>query len=481
MKRRIGKSSSPDPSLREPDAAAAGSSEALLTMASDITLILDAAGSITKVSLGHTESPIEDAERWIGQRWSDIVTAESRRQVEHMLRELAATGLTQRRHINHLTGSGADIPVAYTAMRVAHSTDVIAVGRDLRPISALQQRLVETQQTMERDYWHLRHVETRYRLVFQVAREAILVLDAATLEVVEANAAAEELLALQAGRLVGMTFPLGLAAPDMRTATDLLSRAQTLGHAHDARVRLAHDGREMAMSATCFRQDTASLFMVRLSAAHGAANGSATSSASRVMSLVANAPDAIVLTDADGGILSANRAFLDIAQLESETQAVGHPMAQWIGRPGADVAVFLGMLRQHGCLRLIATAARGEHGGATEVEVSAIAVPGSDPPSFGFILRDVGRRFLQAPRGARDLTRAVEELTVLVGRVGLRDLIRDTTDLVERHFIEAALELTGHNRTAAAEVLGLSRQSLYVKLHRYGLAAVDNTVELEVS
>ena len=42
-------------------------------------------------------------------------------------------------------------------------------------------------------------------------------------------------------------------------------------------------------------------------------------------------------------------------------------------------------------------------------------------------------------------------------------------DIVEQHYIEAALELTRGNRTAAAELLGLSRQSLYAKLNRYGL------------
>jgi DNA-binding NtrC family response regulator len=35
--------------------------------------------------------------------------------------------------------------------------------------------------------------------------------------------------------------------------------------------------------------------------------------------------------------------------------------------------------------------------------------------------------------------------------------------------IEAALHLTRDNRAAAAEMLGLSRQSLYVKLRRFGL------------
>ena len=49
----------------------------------------------------------------------------------------------------------------------------------------------------------------------------------------------------------------------------------------------------------------------------------------------------------------------------------------------------------------------------------------------------------------------------------------ETTDVIERLCIEAALELTRDNRASAAEMLGLSRQSLYVKLRRYGLGDLD--------
>ena len=54
--------------------------------------------------------------------------------------------------------------------------------------------------------------------------------------------------------------------------------------------------------------------------------------------------------------------------------------------------------------------------------------------------------------------------------VSVRDLVREATDLIEKLCIEAALELTRDNRASAAEMLGLSRQSLYVKLRRYGVA-----------
>jgi DNA-binding NtrC family response regulator len=71
---------------------------------------------------------------------------------------------------------------------------------------------------------------------------------------------------------------------------------------------------------------------------------------------------------------------------------------------------------------------------------------------------------------SREMPRSTGQMTELVGRVPLKDIVRDTTDLIEQLCIEAALELTGDNRASAAEMLGLSRQSLYVKLRRFGMS-----------
>jgi transcriptional regulator PpsR len=195
-----------------------------------------------------------------------------------------------------------------------------------------------------------------------------------------------------------------------------------------------------------------------------------------VMQLLAAAPDAFAVTTLAGDLLTVNRSFLDLAQLADESEALGRSIGDWIGRPGADLPVLLAMLKKHGALRLVNTSARGEHGALTEVELSAVWAPEAEPPAIAFLVRDVSRRVGQGVQGAKDLTRAVEQLTGLVGRVSLPELLRDTVELVERHFIEAALELTHDNRTAAAEVLGLSRQSLYLKLRRHRLlpAEVEN-------
>jgi transcriptional regulator PpsR len=451
-----------------PDSAAT-----LLTMTGDITLVLDSDGVIRKLAFGSGDVAIEDSDQWVGRRWADTVTPETRGKVELMLREVAASGASHRRQVNHPASGGPDVPVSYSAVRLGERGEIVAVGRDLRIVSSLQLRLVETQQAMERDYWRMRHVETRYRLLFQFSSDAILVVDAATLRILDSNAAAAELLGQPAEKLIGKAFPFGIAPGSERPVNDLLATARATGRA-DGAVRLTGSAHEIALSASCFRQDAATLFLLRFAPHHVGDREGAAHPQSQLLELIENAPDAVVVTDLDGVIQTANRAFLDIAQLTSETQAAGRPLGDWLGRPGADLSVFLATLRKHGAIRLVSTTARGEHGATTEVEISAVWIPHGHPPCIGFIVRDVGRRVASGPQGARDLTRAVEQLTGLVGRMAMRDLIRDTTDLVERHFIEAALELTEHNRTAAAEVLGLSRQSLYVKLRRHGLLVPDD-------
>jgi transcriptional regulator PpsR len=158
-----------------------------------------------------------------------------------------------------------------------------------------------------------------------------------------------------------------------------------------------------------------------------------------------------------------------MAQLASDEQARGESIERWVGRPGVDVSVLIANLRQHGSVRLFTTILRSEHGATEDVEISAVSALEGEQPCFGFTLRNVSRRAVHEPRGVRELPRSVEQFTELVGRVPLKDLVRETTDVIERLCIEAALQLTQDNRALASEMLGLSRQSLYTKLRRFGL------------
>jgi transcriptional regulator PpsR len=168
-------------------------------------------------------------------------------------------------------------------------------------------------------------------------------------------------------------------------------------------------------------------------------------------------------------VLTANRAFLQLAQVSNEALVRGESLERWLGRAGVDLSVLISNLRQRDVVRLFATRMRGDYGSTTDVEISAVAVTTGEQRCLGFTIRDVGLRLSNEPKVGRELPRSTGQMTELVGRVPLKDIVRETTDLIEQLCIEAALELTGDNRASAAEMLGLSRQSLYVKLRRFGM------------
>ena len=103
------------------------------------------------------------------------------------------------------------------------------------------------------------------------------------------------------------------------------------------------------------------------------------------------------------------------------------------------------------------------------VEVSAAGDTESDPQYVCFVVRDIERR-LPKTASTGDLAEALRTVAERIGKAPLRLVVQETVDSVERHHIRAALEASGGNRTEAAEMLGLSRQGLYAKLKRYGLA-----------
>jgi len=446
----------------------------LIAAVSDIALILDQKGMIRDVALGNDELSAQIADDWIGRSWSDTVTTESRAKVEALLTDALNDSTTPMwQQIAHLSRSGTEVPVRYCATRLGSRDHLIAVGRDLQGFAALQQRLVDAQQSLERDYWRLRQLETRYRLLFRSSSDAVIVLDPATGKVVEANPAASQLLAADPRRLVGRHFPDGFDEAGTRTIDSLIAGVRAAGRASDVRARL-RSGAELSISAALIRQESTSLILLRLTQIAGSAKEAKETSEpeSRLAKIMERAPDGIVVTGPDGRILNANTAFLDITQANSEDQVRGESLDRWLGRPGVDLNVLLANLRQHGAVRLFATTIRSDYGASSEVEISAVAIQNGEQPSFGFIIRNVDRRVSADSGNEQALPRSVEHLTELVGRVPLKEVVRESSDMIERLCIEAALELTGDNRASAAELLGLSRQSLYVKLRRYGLSDV---------
>jgi transcriptional regulator PpsR len=208
----------------------------------------------------------------------------------------------------------------------------------------------------------------------------------------------------------------------------------------------------------------------RLHSVGSSAAPSETGVGAMLQAYMRHAPDGLVFCDAGGRVLSANRAFASLAQLSAEEQVRGQPLDRWIGRTGVELNVLIATLRQRGSVGMFVTTLRGEYGGSVEVEISAAVLNVGDDSVLSFAVRDIERRSKPEPRtAALAMPRSAAELAELVGRTPLKSIVSETTDLIEQLCIQTALGLTGDNRASAALLLGLSRQSLYVKLRRYGM------------
>lgn len=447
----------------------------VVSLASDVAMVLDRQGVIRDISIGSSDLAKKGIAEWLERSWIDTVTSESRHKVTEMLRD-ASNGVASRwREINHPSESGDNLPIRYFAVDSGDDGRVIIIGRDLQSNAALQQRLLQVQQAVERDYLKLRQAEARYRLLFQSASEAVLILDAGNRRVREANPAATRLTGLADAAISGQPFQTLLDPGSLESALEFLNAAPVAASSASVPVRLV-SGLDCVLGASMFRQDKAACLLVRLTPVN--AVGPAGDAAARLAKVLDRIPDAFVVTDAAMNILAVNPAFLDLTHLSSREEALSGSLDRFLGRPQIDLKIMASQLREHGSLRNFSTIIRGIYGESEEVEVSAVSVPDGDQTSFGFSIRGVARRFVapvsSPPIGIGAEPRTVEQLTQLIGRVPMKDIVRESTDLIERLCIEAALTLTSDNRASAADVLGLSRQSLYSKLRRYGLGNLED-------
>ncbi|MGA9600734.1 MAG: transcriptional regulator PpsR [Methylocystis sp.] len=448
---------------------------ALLAACCDIVLVLDKAGVILDVAFGSADLAREAYRDWIGRSLVDTVTIESRPKIEELLRDAAPRAVSRWRQINYPARRGPDIPVRVAVIRSGPQERVIAVGRDLQAMASMQQRLADAQQSMEREYARIRGAEKRYRLLFQLASEAVLIVDLSNGRVVEVNPAGSALLGTPAKKIVGHEFSEQFDESSAQALRSFIAALKVAPRVDNVHVKLASTGEALLLSGSLFRQESASFLLVLLSRLD--APVALPAEKASILQIVEQMPDAFVLADAQRRILSANGAFVDLVQATTAERLKGESLERWIGRSAVDLDVIFANLRAHGVVTQFSTVLRGEYGSTEDVEISAVAALEGAEHCYGFTLRSAGWRSGAERLGGRELPRTAEQFMDLVGRVPLKNLVRETTDLVERLCIEAALKLTQDNRAAAAKMLSLSRQAFYAKLRRYGMGDLDDKDE----
>lgn len=445
--------------------------DAVATASSDIALVISPTGRVVDVSYRDKDYKPWGLDHWIGRPWSDTVTVESREKVEELLLESQTSPLTRTRQLNHGRQGGRDLPVGYRIVSFRGRENRLALGTDMRGLAEMQQRLVRAQIEMEKDYRKIRDVESRYRILFQLAYEPLLVVDSQSLKIVDANEGAARLLSRPVKKIVGASASIAFSRQDQALALETLSDISRRRREETFKIRAATLDEAMSVRVTPFREFGKTNLLVCFLAGDRA--GAGLSVVSSLLTIARNLPDAMVVTDDDGKILDVNSAFLDLVRVVSPDRLEGKPLDNWLGGSAVDLQVLMANLREHGTVRRFSSIMRDDLGGSETVEVSATRIQGERGSVFGFSIRETMRNDAMAPTLPTGSPTTAAQFTDLVGRVPLKDLVRDTADIIEKLCIEAALKLTDNNRASAADMLGLSRQSLYIKLRRYGITEPD--------
>ncbi|WP_299658017.1 transcriptional regulator PpsR [uncultured Tateyamaria sp.] len=445
----------------------------IIAAASDIALVVSAEGTILSVLLNRQDDSFGNLNHWEGRPVVEFLTDESIEKFQHA-HDAYMSGHPPRKplELNHSDNAVWQYPVRYTFHRFGQENAVLLLGRDLRPIAETQQQLVQAQIALEQGYEARREFDARYRVVMSNVDDAVVFVSVQTGRIEDANGQAAELLGLKPEALMGASFASLFSDRSGAELTESLMNATLTDDGQAISVRTARTRQSVDLHPVLFRAAGQRVLMCRLLGEHAIA-GQTDSAANHAASLFRGTTDGIVFMDPRGTTLSVNDAFLDMVGTTHLSDVVGQSLAEYLARGQIDLGVLLENAARSGQMRVYATRLVNDLGARVPVEVSATALEDAKNPAVALIIRDVSR--MEAVRKAEsgntggNMPEPGRNVMDLVGSASLKEIVAETTDVVEKMCIETAVNLTRNNRVAAAEMLGLSRQSLYVKLRKYGL------------
>lgn len=446
----------------------------IISTTADISLLVSAAGRIESVLINPHHASFGQLSGWEGAAIADVLTSESVAKFKARLATLQSGKGSVAVELNHADHHNFEFPIRYSMHRIEADQSVLMLGRDLRPIAEVQQQLVSAQLAMERDYETQREMETRYRVIMDVSRDPMLLVSMSTGRITDLNQAAAALLGGVRQDLLGAAIAQEFEGRRRGEFMETMANLAVADAATPMEVSARRSQKRLLVTPKVFRAAGERLLLCQLDPAEAQVTSS-DELTDNLTRLYHQGVDGVVFTDAEGNIRGANEAFLNLTDSSSLASVRGRSLADFLARGTVDLRVLLDSVKRTGQLRLYATRLTTDFAGQIAAELSATWLADRAQPLLVLVIRDASRaETLRRPATpAASTEEPVRNVMELVGNSTLKDIVAETTDVVEKMCIETALELTRNNRVAAAEMLSLSRQSLYVKLRKFGLLNRD--------
>ncbi|MCM2562063.1 transcriptional regulator PpsR [Lutimaribacter sp. EGI FJ00015] len=447
----------------------------VLAAESDVALIVSDTGHIQSVLIDPSSPMSGVTSDWEGRSLRDLLGPDSAPKIDTLLTRLADGENPPRAiEVNHIDAGGS-LPVRYSVHPLQKDGSLLFLGRDLRVIAETHRQLVQAQVALERGYEERREYDARYRMLLANTRDAVVFVSVSDGRIKDLNAPAASLLGATRDELTGAPFSQEFKDRRRGEFVDALIALAMSDATEDLTVQARRSRYKLHVHPAMFRAAGERILICRIEAA---TDGLALDDrlTSNLSALYRGSTDGFVFTDLKGMIEDANESFLELTNSAQVGELRGRSLADFLARGQIDLSVMLENAMRSGHMRSYSTRLTNDFGGKISVEMSVAHLNGRDKPAMAFIIRDVSRT--EALRGGPPVIGGDEtahsSVIELVGSASLKDIVAETSEVIEKLCIEAAVDLTRNNRAAAAEMLGLSRQSLYVKLRKYGLLHKDS-------
>lgn len=442
----------------------------LISRLCDFAFVISSDGEIIQTMTSPFLAPRLDLSSWKGLQFLDTLTKESVPKFEARIAQFKEGQKEVRPvELNHRpTHQQTELPVRYTYHRAAEDGSTLILGSDLRPVAEMQQQLVEAQIALENDYDARREHEIRLKVLMESSDVATVFIALDTGVISSCNSAAEVLLGRSRKELMDASFAAEFEDEDVTSLIDRMVTAASDVSITAVLANSARGGRSYRLNPTLFRGATSQMLLCKMEPEDSSLEP-IDQLATHLVSFFHKGVDPIVFVNMSGQILSANEAFVSVANVTHAQTLSGRSMSDFFSRGSVDLNVILESARRNGKMRLYSTKILNEHGDERPVEISTTQIRTEREPICVLVMRNARRVEGISTPTSQMSEEEVNSVVELIGSQSLKDVVARSTDVVEKMCIETAIRMTSNNRVAAAEMLGLSRQSLYVKLRKYNL------------
>lgn len=440
----------------------------ILATSSDIALLIDSNAIIHSILLNTSEKLYGNLSHWEGRDLAKFLTVESRPKLQKALDRLRnGESIFYGLELNHEDNAQWKFPVRYNIHCLGSHNKILLLGRDLRTLSENQQRLIQAQIAVERSVEEKREYDAHFRMILNSLSDPVAFVNADSGAVLHYNSAFTEFFDLTDTEKVDTKIQDYLAnKSDKRDFTEKLALAAYGQYQLNATVTSNGSPYDVGISAELYRTSGQKILMCKFQDTTQETKNDS-EFVNNLISTFHHSSDAMIFTNNLGAIQYVNERFLDLVNAGHKKEVINKSFSDFLGRGQIDLAVMLENVSKSGSVRTYSTHLKSNFGSKIDVETSVSKNQSEKNTLVAFIIREVAH--VEAPKSTVAAHSPQDEMSAkdLVGSATLKEIVSETTDVIEKICIEAALEMTNNNRAAAAEMLGLSRQSLYVKLSKF--------------